>query len=41
VIAFVTMLLIALFFIVVGFGFLRTTRFWFKFKKRIKKRAKR
>ena len=41
VIAFVIMLLIALFFIVVGFGFLRTTRFWFKFKKRIKKRAKR
>ena len=41
VIAFVTMLVIALFFIAVGFGFLRTTRFWRKFKKRIKKRAKR
>jgi len=41
VIAFVIMMLIALFFIVVGFGFLRTTRFWRKFKKRIKKRTKR
>ena len=41
VIAFVIMLLIALFFIAVGFGFLKTTRFWRKFMKRIKKRTKR
>ena len=41
VIAFVIMLLIALFLIVVGFGFFKTTRFWHKFKKRIKKQVKR
>ena len=41
IIAFGIILLIALFFIAVGFGFVKTTRFGLKFKKRFKKGAKR